>query len=229
MRKIGIVTIGQAPRPDVVPEMQRVLGDDVTILERGALDGHTIEMVRNLKAGPGESVLATRMRDGTEILVPHDHVVPEVQRCIAELENTGVELTLVLCTGGFPTFVSKKLVVYPSDILRGAVRGAIRRGRLAIVQPTVEQIAREERGKPVRKPAQWGEDVEVVYDAVSPYGPDADVEEMAERIRQAEVDLVFLNCMGFSSKHKEIVERKTGNPVIQSNTLVARVLKELID
>lgn len=42
------------------------------------------------------------------------------------------------------------------------------------------------------------------------------------------MDLVFLNCMGFGSRHKEIVKERTGKPVIQANALVARVLKELI-
>ncbi len=36
--RLGIVTIGQTPRSDVVPEMAEVLGPGVEILERGALE-----------------------------------------------------------------------------------------------------------------------------------------------------------------------------------------------
>ena len=38
MKKIGILTIGQSPRPDVVGEFSRVLGGEYEIIEKGALD-----------------------------------------------------------------------------------------------------------------------------------------------------------------------------------------------
>jgi len=220
--------IGQSPRADIIPEMRRVLGKGVEILERGALNGYTLEDVRRFEKEVGGGILVSRMRDGTEVNVSHSLVVPRVQRCIEELEKEGVELTLVLCTGRFPTFKSKRLVVYPSDILRGAVSGAIKRGKLGIVQPSKEQIPSVEARSSQSGAKPWGDEVEVVYDAVSPYGPMEDVVAMAERLAKAGVDLVYLNCMGFCSKHKRIVKEKTGKPVIQSNSLVARVLKELI-
>ena len=36
---LGTVTIGQAPRTDLIPEIKQFLGDGVEILEAGALDG----------------------------------------------------------------------------------------------------------------------------------------------------------------------------------------------
>ena len=39
MTKIGLITVGQAPRSDVVPDMAAILGGDVEIVEAGALDG----------------------------------------------------------------------------------------------------------------------------------------------------------------------------------------------
>ena len=231
MKKIGIVTIGQSPRVDIVPEMRRVLGEDVEILERGALDDYTLEDVERFERKPGEGGLVTRMRDGTEVRVSHRHVDHPIQRCIEELEREGVELTLVLCTGGFPAFKSKRLVVYPSEILRGAVRGALKRGRLGVVspsRPSTERLKRMEARQGPGRRRTWGEEVEVVYDGASPYGPEEEFTEMAERVARAGVDLVYLNCMGFNSRHKEIMREKTGKPVIQSSSLVARVLKELI-
>lgn len=228
MKKIGIVTIGQSPRADIVPSMKEVLGEEVTILERGALDEYTVQQVMKLERKEGEGLLVTRMIDGTEVKVSHSHVVPGVQKSIEELENEGVELTLILCTGRFPTFKSAKLVVYPSDILRGAVSGAIKRGRLAIIMPGSDQLGSTRTRRTAGADRPYGEEVEVIYDAASPYGPEKEVQQMADRIAKKNVDLVFLNCMGFNSRHKQIVKQKTGKPVIQSNALIARVLKELI-
>ena len=39
MTKVGLITVGQSPRSDVVPDMAAILGGDVEILEAGALDG----------------------------------------------------------------------------------------------------------------------------------------------------------------------------------------------
>ena len=228
MKKIGVVTVGQSPRKDIVPEMRQILSVDIEIRERGALDDHTLEDVKRLERKPGERILVTRMRDGTEVKVPHGHVVPLIKRCIEELEMEGVELTLILCTGGFPVFKSKRLIVYPSEILQGAVRGALRLGRLGVVFPSEEQLKMAGARLYQTGKRTWDEGVEVVYEAASPYGPEKNVVKMAERLSKASLDLVFLNCMGFNSRHKEIVKEKTGKPVIQSSSLVARILKELV-
>ena len=45
-KRIGIITIGQSPRTAVVPEMAAFFGDGVEVLERGALDGLTLEQAR---------------------------------------------------------------------------------------------------------------------------------------------------------------------------------------
>jgi len=62
--RLGAVTIGQAPRVDIVPELQVFLGADVEIVEAGALDGLSSEAVARLSPEPADQVLVTRMRDG---------------------------------------------------------------------------------------------------------------------------------------------------------------------
>lgn len=229
-RKVGIVTIGQSPRSDVVPEMKRVLGRNVEILECGALDEYTLEDMKQFESKTSGGGLVTRMRDGTEVGVSHKLVDAPMQQCITELEKQGVDLNLVLCTGGFEPFESERLVVYPSDILSGAVRGALKRGKLAVVNPTRPSPERLERLKARQEAgdARWGEQVEVVYDGASPYGSYEEFSEMAERVAGEDVDLIFLNCMGFNSRHEEIMSEKTGKPVVLSSSMVARSLKELL-
>ena len=52
-KRIGIVTIGQSPRTDVVPEIQAHLGDHVEVLEHGALDGLSLTEVQELCSRAG--------------------------------------------------------------------------------------------------------------------------------------------------------------------------------
>ena len=46
MKTIGIVTIGQTPREDVVEEMKSFFGEGINILERGVLDGLSLEQAK---------------------------------------------------------------------------------------------------------------------------------------------------------------------------------------
>jgi len=221
MKKIGIITIGQSPRPDILPDMMMILGEGYEVIEAGALDDYSLEDIQKLDLGKKEHLLVTRMRDGTEVMVSEAFVEPIIQQRITEVEKEGVDVILLLCTGRFPEFEAKSLIVKPSEIMKGAVNAALRKGRLGIVLPGKKQIA--------GRPRERVENGRVVYvDAASPYGPVEEVERLAERLAEKNLDLILLNCMGFGHKMKQIVKEKTGKPVIQANALVARVLKELV-
>ncbi len=220
MKKIGMLTIGQSPRGDIIPGLLEILGEGYEIIEAGALDDHTLDDVNKIDLNPEHYILVSRMRDGTEIKITKKYVVPLMQRQLDRIEDQGVRLTVVMCTGRFPQFKSKGLVVTPSEVLRGVVEGALKEGRLGVVFPTAEQkaYAEKEFGRP---------GVEVYADSVSPYEAD-DVEGLLKRLKEQDLDLIFLNCFGFPSWFKEKIVEATGKPVIQSNALIARVLKELV-
>jgi len=221
MPKIGLVTIGQSPRTDILPDMLMILGHQYDVVETGALDDYTTEEIKNLRIGPRAHVLVTRMRDGTEVKVTKDFIVPLIQDRIEQLEDEGVKVILLLCTGRFPEFKSKSLIVTPSEIVRGVINASIRKGRLGVIYPAMEQIAKAEE--------EWGkEGLEVYADAVSPYGGEGGFKSLAERLSNKKLDLILLNCMGFNYRMKQIILETTGVPTIQSNALVARVLKELV-
>lgn len=220
MKKVGFITIGQSPRADVVPEMMRTLGRGYEAVEAGALDGHTHGEIRQLEIGPGDHLLVSRMRDGAEVRITEELVVPLIQRRIHEVEEKGVDIILLLCSGRFPEFESKALVVTPSEIVRGAVDAALRRGKLGVVYPAREQLAEAY--------VDWSrEGREVHLDAASPYVSEEELVGLAERLAERDLDLILLNCMGFTRLMKQLVMERTGKPVIQPNALVARVLKEL--
>jgi protein AroM len=82
LKKIGVITIGQSPRIDIIPEMREILGADVEILEAGALDGLTLEEVKKFYPKGGDYILCTRMSDGREVVVAKRFIVPRVQKCI---------------------------------------------------------------------------------------------------------------------------------------------------
>lgn len=220
MKKIGMLTIGQAPRDDLIPGLMEILGEGYEVVEAGALDDVTLDEVKQIPLIKEDYILVSRMRDGTEIKITKKYILPMLQWKLEEIEAQGVRLTVVMCTGKFPQFKSKGLVVTPMEILQGVLKGCLKEGRLGVIYPTVEQV---EKGY-----GDWGRPgVEVYGDTVSPY-EEGDVEALAGRLAEQDLDVVLLNCFGFPSEVKHVIAKKTGVPVIQANAVVARVLKELV-
>ena len=61
-KTIGFITVGQSPRVDVVPEMAVHFGENIEIIECGALDGLTYEQILEFKPEEGDLILASRIR-----------------------------------------------------------------------------------------------------------------------------------------------------------------------
>ena len=229
MKKIiGMLTIGQTPRDDILPEFKEILGDEFEIMEAGALDGLALEDVKAIDVRPDDYILVSRMKDGTEVKITKRFIIPRIQEKIHELEERMTNylnkpfscLTVVMCTGAFPQFESKGLVITPQEILKGVLNGSLKKGKLGVVYPTEEQMpgAQSNFGSP---------DVETYADVTSPYEGSEELEALAMRLSAQNLDLILLNCFGFSSDLKKYIAEKTGVPTIQSNAVVARVLKEL--
>ncbi len=217
MKRVGIATIGQAPRTDVVPLMRRYLGE-AEVIERGALDDLDAAACRELAPSPGEPVLVTRLRDGTEVKIGKRAVTPRLQVAVDALESAGADLCVILCTSHFP-LQSRRLLVEAGPVVDGVLRTLAAGRRLGMVMPAPEQV---DGYREAAAAVTWA----------SPYAAGEAGEQAwrraAEALRAAGVDLVYLNCMGMRPEQKALVARVAGVPVVLANTLVARVVAELL-
>jgi protein AroM len=222
-KKIGIITIGQSPRTDVVPEMSAFFGKGVEVLERGALDGLSLEQVREYAPEAGMIHLCTCMRDGSEVVVAKEKLLPKIQKAIDDLNREQVALILLLCVGEFPQFRSTCLVVEPQKIVDHCIQGLIGAShRLGIVIPIAEQ-------------EDWvRETFSTLTDAVtvtvaSPYAGEDDLIRAAKALKKAACDLIVMYCMGFNRQLTRPVREITAKPVIVSSAIVARTVGELLE
>src|SRR5206468_8993760 len=87
---VGLVTIGQSPRVDVVPDMAAILGSGVTVRERGALDGLGRAEIAALAPRHGDDILVTGLADGTAAFVAKPHIVTRVPAVIVGPARAGV-------------------------------------------------------------------------------------------------------------------------------------------
>src|SRR5687768_822903 len=141
---IGLITIGQSPRVDVVPEMAAVIGPGVEVREAGALDGLSRAEIDALKPTGRDEILVTRLADGTAVFLGKEKIVGHVEARIAALERDGAGLTALLCTGAFPPLRASKPLIQPQPVLFGALRGMRWPGRLGVVTPSVPHVPQTE-------------------------------------------------------------------------------------
>ena len=222
MTKVGLITVGQSPRSDVVPDMAAILGD-VEILEVGALDGLSREQIVRLEPGGDDEIIVTRLADGSPVFVGKTKMIPTIEAKIAELEGRGTTLNVLLCTGEFPKLASRRPFLEPQPLLLGLLRAMTFPGRLGVLTPSERHVP--------QTAARWrasGFDVHVA--PLSPYEENdpAAVRRAADALRAGNAGLVVMDCIGFRRKTRDEIAHLTGAPTLVANLLVARVAAELL-
>ena len=220
---LGTLTIGQAPRPDVVPIIDRYIPADVRRIHIGVLDGLSRgEIDRRYRPEPEEPVLVTRLQDGTEVELSRRRIKGGVQEALGALEAEGCDAILLLYTGTFDGLeCDKAWLVEPDHIIPAVVAGLIEKRQLGVIVPIASQIGSESgKWRPLHRPP--------VFAAASPYAatPDA-VVDAGKELQARGADAILLDCIGFTERHREAL-LALGTPVILSNAVAAKALSELL-
>ena len=220
-RMLGLVTIGQSPRDDILSQMLPLLPVGLDIRQVGALDGLTCEQIAGLAPGPADYVLHTRLQDGSAVTVGGERIMVLLQSCLKQLEDEGANPVVLLCTGEFPELRSDTLLIEPDRLLVNVVRGLGPR-RVGVLVPLPSQIeAAAEKWRVL--------EAEVVFAAASPYGERIELTQAAEELEGYPLDLVVMDCMGYTWAHRRVVMQATGRPVILASRVVARIVGELVE
>ena len=223
MTKVDLITVGQAPRSDVVPDMAAILGADVEIREAGALDGLGREQIAALAPEGDDEILVTRLADGSPVFVGKRKMIPRIEAQTAALEDRGAALNVLLCTGEFPKLRARRPFLEPQPLLLGLLRAMVYPGPLGVLTPSERHVR--------QTIARWrGCGFAVHVAPLSPYQENdpAAVRRAAESLRAGRVGLVVMDCIGFRAKTRDEVAARTGAPTLVANLLVARVVAELL-
>lgn len=222
MTKLAVLTIGQSPRVDLIPDMKKVLGEEIDIVEYGILDKFKEEeAIKLLKPLEGDTVLVSRLNSGKEIVMSEEKVYPLVQEYISYIEAQNIDNILLLCTGKFPDFNFKGMLIKPFDIVHSVVKGLANSKKVGLIVPDENQIENSLK--------LWKDTgVEGSIKFATPYDKDTEnLGKIAEDFKDEDIPFIVLDCMGYSTEMKKIVQERSGKPVILSRTIIARVVKEL--
>lgn len=218
---LGIVTIGQTPRPDLA-EAFGAEAPNVEVRVAGALDGIRAEdlaAIQDLTTSNAYPLLV-RLASGLHIEVPLARLVPRVTAATRLLAAEGAAVIVVACAGAFPDVPCPVPVLLPGRIVP-AVAGALSRTRrVGIVTPNRAQVPFAE--------AKWRADgFEPAVTWASP-SRDDEMARAADELRSCDLDLIVIDCMGHADDARRAMAQWTGRPVIAAQSVVARVAGALV-
>jgi protein AroM len=217
MPSLGIIVLGQTPRPDLEAIYNTYLpGVELSIM--GALDGMKAADIDRLSNEDGEYPLLVILADGTTREISLYRLLPFLEKTVEAL--TEAEVAVLMCAGNFPDLKSPLPIIYPGRVVPAVVSALSGSKRIGIITPNPGQI----------EPAQehWRQKGFTVKAAVaSPIDPTA-LEAAATEMSDASLELVVLDCMGFGPDAGRRMKRLCGRPVICPQSLVARVTAEMM-
>jgi protein AroM len=222
---LAAITIGQTPRTDVVPAMRQILPDDLRIVEYGALDGLSKNEIEAYAARPEDVGIVTRLQDDSSVLLSHELVLPRMQGLVdMAVDRDGAELIIILCGADWSQLKSERLVVNPGKLFPATI-GALAAGRkLGIIKPDAGQVDRERERYTERG-------ISAAVTSASPYaGLDRLrlARQAGEYLRAEHCQLVWMTCVGMDEAMRTTVADVTGVPVILAQSLLARLVGELL-
>jgi len=217
LKTVGLLTIGQSPRTDMTADLRPIFDGKLHYIEAGALDGLSLSQVLMMAPQPGDHFLVTRMADNTMVHIAAGHLTDLMQNQITRLEQSGVSAILILCTEGFAPFHCSIPVIYPNDVLKAQVPAAASHGHIGVILP--------DRGQVSDFAAAW-ESVVPQVDATfgSPYADDGSLKDAAKYFAGSDVDLIVLDCMGYTAAMAEMISETSGKPVFLAKLLAAEFL-----
>lgn len=223
-RKIGTLTIGQAPRSDITPILDNALPDHVTCLHAGVLDGlDDAAIAARFPVGIGEAVLTSRLLDGRAVVMGKTAVGIAVQQKISELAAAGCEMVVLLCTGEFHGLQGDGAwLIEPDRILPPTLNALVGDRQAGILVPLASQIASElEKWKGAAK--------KPVFAVASPYtATEEEIADAARSLSEQGAEIILTDCMGYTGWHQAICARHVDQPVVLSNQLLADLLRNVL-
>jgi len=216
---LGVVTIGQTPRPDLERAFE-AHAPGVPIEVRGALDGLDPTRIDALAAGPTRCPLLVRLADGSTREIPLEAIHPLVEQRARDVARLGAAVVVVACAGGFPDVACDVPVLLPGRILPAVVGALTRERRIGLVAPIRSQVEAARR--------KWrGDGFQPVVTWASPSAPD-EVEAACATLGGSDVALVVLDCFGFDDADARAVQARMGKLVLAALSVTARIAGALV-
>lgn len=217
--RVGLFTIGQSPRLDIVPEIIPILLPHIEIVEEGLLDGLPQEEINLLKPEFGEIPLVTRLKDGSQVQLSEKKINSLLHEAIDNMRTKkDVRAVGVLCTHDFHETRFSFPVIFPHHYLNFIITQTFLIHNLGIVIPLENQIEMAKK--------KW--DAEKASTEVKPpYSEGKGWEEIAQSFLQENVEAVILDSIGYTIQDKKQLQNMLPSPILLPRTVLAHAINQI--
>ena len=219
--RIGTLTIGQAPRPDLVQSL-KVQMPHTEIIQVGALDGlaqHDLPKTESFH--PDDYLLTTRLKNGELVTVPEAFLIPKMAEGLKRLEQQQVDLIYLLCAGTFAELKSGVPLIKPF-VLAHQLLSTIGIKKVGIIAPIPKQV------RPIQE--RWaGEGFECTVWSADVTDAHADlINSIEQKQGTADFKALVLDYVGHPAEVSQKLQAKLDIPVIDFGEIAVATLKSIL-
>jgi DNA-binding NarL/FixJ family response regulator len=213
---VAFVTIGQAPRDDVVPELLMLTGQwpgETTTRQFGALDGMTADELAAAPLNPNEGRLYTRLADGSHVTVGGGLVGRRLVPLLNRLDRAGFDLIVLITTGLFQPVRLTTPFIHGQQVvdawIAALVMGAC---KLGLIYPLPQQHRGFAHGTMIQN-AQ----------TVAATGRMDRLEDVTTGL--ADADLILMHSVGYTEAVAQDLALASRKPVVTARRIIAAAMR----
>lgn len=222
--KIGLIALGQSEASDELEAVSQGIGVATQIIRSGALDGLGVGDIAALAPEKDEKPIVCKTIASGETHISFAKVFPHMQNAVARVDAQEVELIAILCGADWSEIVSRALLVNMGAIMPQLISSLARGKKLGILLPIAEQV----------QPAE-AMFARLGINAVGTYASlcggtrmHVELTRAATFFTKAKVDLVWMPCMGMNKAMQQLIYQRVHLPVLLANSLLAKIISEMI-
>lgn len=214
--RIAFVTIGQAPRDDIVPELLMLAGqwpEDLVVQQFGALDDVAADTLSATPIHRNESRFYTRLAGGDYVTVGGGLIGRRLDPLLHRLDGQGFDLIVLITTGLFQPIRLGTPFVHGQQVVDAWI-GSLVMGRckLGLIYPLARQHNGFAHGTLIQN-AQ----------AVAATGDTERLEDVTAGLSDA--DLILMHSVGYTEQMAESVSTASCKPVVTARRIIAATLR----
>lgn len=220
---LAILTIGVVPVSESMPFLTEHIREDqithISLLGKMARD----DVMEDYAVEPGEETILTLLNDNDLAQVSRMKVERDLQAVIEVLDNQDYDVILFMSTAPIRGLVAHNAILLePLRIIPPLVASIVDGHQVGVMVPAEELIPSQQQ--------KWQTLERTPHYALANPREDSDAHFVAagrELIARG-ADVLMLDCMGYSQKHRDLLQKTLDVPVLLSNMLVARLASELL-
>ncbi|SNY61583.1 AroM family protein [Enterobacter sp. CC120223-11] len=220
---LAILTIGVVPLREVLPLLTEHIRED-QITHVSLLGKMTREAVmEEYAAAPGEDILIALLNDNQLAELSRAKVERDLQSVVEVLDNQDYDVILLMSTAPIAGLVARNaILIEPQRIIPPLVSSIVDGHQVGVIVPIPELMSTQRSKWQALQNSPH-------YALANPIHGSADeLITAGQQLIGRGADVLMLDCLGFHQRHRDLLQKALGVPVLLSNVLVARLAAELL-